>query len=392
VVGNTILLLIASIIVAIFVGVLCNIRQVSLLAALRCVAFPTCLLPVWVVVLPSTVTATAQIVAASTGCAGDAVCVLVGLLIVAGPLAGLVVFAFWAPIHAVPAPRPRPPQLLSKATVELILRPTWRWELDDHPGHICSEHKIQHCFIILREYKSLPYAAFDAAILFTLGGLVAVSGHGSHSQCTAATASVTALYVTQFIVCVLCRPYTSLFGLFYTCFTLLFTMLSALLQLSMFTMVGSSDTAYLLLQLSQGASVCDVVVLGASVVKSIIDLSELAVAVRTMTRRDHQPTLVDLSTTVGDEGIDEENEEMICLLSALGEASETKPDSPQLCKADDNDDIELVEGAFWDAKGNAITFQHCGDLGDVMNHDNDDGPASFAHIPYLLLDTTTQHA
>jgi hypothetical protein len=255
-----------------------------------------------VVVLPSTVTATAQISAASSGCPGDAVCVAVGLLIALGPLAGLVALAQWAPIRAVATTRPRSLRLLSRVTVERIVRPSWRWELRDTPGPIAEEHTLRHCILVLREYRSLPYASLDAAVLSAVGVLVAVSGHGLDVQCTAAAVLTVVLYAAQLAVCAWCCPFMTLFSMGYNCFALFFTMVSAVLQLCMFLVAGSNDTAQVLLRLSLAASISDLVVIGASMVRTLQDVADAAVALRTMLQGPPAPPLAQLKERVSEEG------------------------------------------------------------------------------------------
>ncbi|CUG73552.1 transmembrane protein, putative [Bodo saltans] len=284
-------------------------------AALRCIAFPSSLQPVWVVALPSTVVSVVQIAALSTGCPADVISVAVGLMIALGPLCALIMIALWAPINVIHVPYRRSSKFSCRATLERVFKPSWSWESRDGQESIQPENKLRHCYLLLREYRSLPYAALEASVLVAVGVLTAMSGHGSNSQCASAAALLAVLYAAQLIICILCRPFMTHFSLSYAWLTLTLTMLSAILQFSSFLVSGSSESAQLLLQLSLVASLCDLWVLGASIVKTLIDFAELAVTLHTFMRPVRQPPLMPESSLLNNDESDEHVlEEMQSLL------------------------------------------------------------------------------
>jgi hypothetical protein len=276
IVGNIVIaaVLLCLIVVAAFAMARMQCQQLGQI--LRHLAFPSSLLPVWLVVLSSTTTATLQLALSSSGCASDLVCVIVGIALIAVPLAALVALAaHWS--------SPMTPRRLKEDPTTgffgRLFRRSWTWELMDQDGahNIADNNPLRHANMVLREYRVLWFATLDALVLIVVGVLVAISGHGPPAQCITAGILIAVCFAIQLLLCVVFLPFTTLFWIGYGVFTATVTLISACLQLSMFSVRGSdSDTAALLERLSLAAAICDIVVVVAAFLRILVDMYGLA--------------------------------------------------------------------------------------------------------------------
>jgi hypothetical protein len=381
IVGNLVMILAVATAALLLALLLLCVNGGSFLAALKVVAFPSCLHPVWVIALPSTATATAQLIAGSTGCVADAICASLGLVILLGPLGVLTVLVQRVPAVAVAVPRiPAPTASLTCAAIMRgILRPRWAWVLvgkgaDDGRRRstttIRRDHVLRHSWFVLLEHRRLSYAVLDVVVLEVVGLLVAVSGHGPDSQCTTAGVLVGVCCAAQFIVCAAASPFTTLLSFGASLFSLFFTTLSAILQLSMFSIAGDTNTAALLLRLSLAAAICDLLVIGVSVARTVRDLIELATAlIGLLTARCSLSTLAegeDFAEAESNGDLSECRSGTSAGNAALSPAAvlpNTSLDAIPLEAATSFD----VDHLFWDEFGNAVPLR-CYDDEIVPEH------------------------
>ncbi|CUF62356.1 transmembrane protein, putative [Bodo saltans] len=250
--GNLLLVGGSAILLAIFAAFVATSQRRETGDVLRQLSFPSCLLPVWVIVLPST--SMVQLGALMLAvCAADVICIILGVVMVAVPMSASVWLMWWAPAkahRAVPLSNSTALNSLMRL-LRRIFRPLWRWELhrDKAAGTTFSlgastaqvheafsigpTHPLRYAHSVLHEYRLLWFAVLDVVVLSVVGVLVAISGHGPKSQCTTATILTAALYATQWIICALVQPFTSLFGVGFQMFTLTFTIISAAVQLTL---------------------------------------------------------------------------------------------------------------------------------------------------------------
>lgn len=403
IIGNVVLLAVVCAAVLGMALYVSRSSRVPFVGGLRRVAFPSSLMPVWVVVLPSTGTATMQVIALSSGCAGaDVVCAVVGITLVAAPPIALMWLAWWIPSHAsvnairsasAPAARITLRQQ-SMWIVRSILRPMWKWsalkpaavkaEDDESNTRSSADASLRHSVVVVQDYRHVWYAALDTAMLVVVGALVAVSGHGTTQQCIAAGVLVTAAYALQLVVCAALRPFTTIFGGGYALFSLTFTLLGVVLQMSMFAVSGNASTASLLSRLGLAASVCDLMVLGSSFVRTLVDVHDLtrevfvllgcaaaanAVPVDPRGDLDAKGIAVTWLSLPGAKAFDDESMCGVLPLSPMEmfllEEHQEAPDG--------------TEHLFWDAEGNAIGLEgeslHRGS--SLINVGHDDVNASY---------------
>jgi hypothetical protein len=378
IIGNLIMILAVSAAALLLALLLYCVDGGSFRDALRVIAFPSCLHPVWVVALPSTATATAQLITVSTGCVADAICAMLGLVILLGPLGALTMLALRVPAVAVAVPRiPAPTApLMCAAIVRGILRPRWVWVLVGARAadgrrrsttNIRRDHVLRHSWIVLLEHRRLPYAVLDVVVLEVVGLLVAVCGHGPDSQCTTVGVLVGVCCAAQLVVCAAASPFTTLLSFGASLFALFLTTLSAILQLSMFSIAGNTSTAALLLRLSLAAAICDLLVIGVSVVRTLLDLIELATAlIGLLSARCSLSTLAEVES---DDALFECRGGTLAGNAALplkAVLPHTSLDAIPLEAATSFD----VEHLFWDEFGNAVPLR-CYDDEIVLEHSDE---------------------
>lgn len=97
-----------------------------------------------------------------------------------------------------------------------------------------------------------------------------------------------------------------MFSIGHSLFTLSFTLLSAVLQLIMFALPGNNSHATLLVRLSLAASLCDLIIVGVSYVRTLLDGYELAVFLLAALRRHRKKKHVKCATTENVKNLDEE--------------------------------------------------------------------------------------
>ncbi|CUE74485.1 membrane-associated protein, putative [Bodo saltans] len=366
---------------------------VRLVAGARRTAFPSTLLPIATMLIPTT--------------AGLAVVVLRDLADVTSPTAAcqvsvtvtLVVLAlcFCAVTVAVPVvthlvatshlvllelrKSGRAKRSIHRSKLVLLVLPWlskgYRWESTG--GAEGDDEQRCHFAVLLSEFRLLWYCVLDLLTLFFIGVLAGVAqSSGNSAVCAGCGVATCCACIAQFGVCVWKQPFMSTFGNVCAALTLLLNAMSAGLQAALLVMQAASSSLLdvaVLDRLMVGSAVCDLCVMGISSLRLVLDLHELlnAVVRRVKNRcfsnvRDVQ-LIIPLQTLHGDaaDGVLRSPSSSVSL--ALPTACDATPDN--LYGGDCTDkknhlDSELV-GLFWDSDGNAVLQD------DVMiEHDTTD--------------------
>jgi hypothetical protein len=388
VVGNVVLLCLSCAAVVGVAAILATAHGMTFAAALRVVAFPSCLLPVWTVVLPSTATASSQILTGSVSCGTDAICAVVGVVVVAAPFGLLAYLSRWTQVNAeaVPLHHQRPPLRHVRSTITHILAAHWSWKVrltsngSESTDAIPKDHPLRHGIVVLREHRCLWNAALDAGVLVVAGMLVTLSGYGGVPLCITATVLTSATYAAQFAICVICKPYATIFNHYFTLFTVLLTLSSAILQLSMFAIDGNHNTADVLLSISLAASIFDLGVIGASALKSATDGYELLHAALKMFKCNVPVKPTAVNTTMEDATSTVLNTTLLEKESTIeserdsAEALRQLLDDEPLHEVDVDVNPHDLESLFWDHNGNARVLGHEGEASLLLETFDVDAP------------------
>jgi hypothetical protein len=194
--------------------------------------------------------------------------------------------------------------------------------------------------------------------------------------CITATVLTSATYAAQFAICVICKPYATIFNHFFTLFTVLLTLCSTILQLSMFAIDGNHNTADALLSISLAASLLDLGVIGASALKSATDGYELLhaalkmfkcnVPVKPTTATEDATTAPDMTLLEKESTIESERDSVEALQQLLDDESSHEVD----VDVNPHD----LESLFWDHNGNARVFGHEGEVSLLLETFDVDAP------------------
>ncbi|CUG92758.1 membrane-associated protein, putative [Bodo saltans] len=374
IVGNMILISVVCFAVIVFASLLRyhhhqRSGRWSIAAACRQVAFPSCLQSVWSVVLPSTSTATFQLIAVgSDGCAGDILCILAGCVVVLAPTLALVALC----VRMTPAILTHVESHRGKGPLALftnILHPKWVWVLIEErrdgknavvdgnhqlitQERIPKDHYLRYAVAILREYTVIQYALMDAVMLIVVGILVAVSGHGGAAQCQTAAILAAVCFAAQLIVCATTRPFTTSFSLGCNLFTLFMTLISAILQLLTFVIPADNAHVGSLADLGLATSVCDLVIIGVSYLRSALDGYEFIVFLIAVARKRRARRVGQSASALNSSGMtphlpvvdtDDPFELNVTLAAAANDDAFI-----------DRKEVAMIELQFWDDQGYAL--------------------------------------
>lgn len=249
------------------------------------ILLPSSLLTVFVSVLPSTA-ASATVLAARIGssrCTGaDAVLVILSIILLATPISAVLLLYShigrhrWEcrndfPTHAL---KLEASGLLRKAQTMFhqATRRRWKWQKAlEAPDQ--SLAIFQNMWVVLLEYRTVWYAAVDGCGLVAVGAFSVVGGLSS-SSCHPFTGLVIALLCLQLLILNVSRPYTTLFEHVCSAATLGLTLLSVVGQL-VFTLETPGPEWVLTM-----SAVCNLAIVGVSLVKSVLDASSLLMGLR----------------------------------------------------------------------------------------------------------------
>jgi DNA-binding beta-propeller fold protein YncE len=329
---------------------------------------PSSILPVVTSVIPSTAAAATFLAArvASSACvAVDVVLIFLGALLVAAPVSAISKFIFVAPSkwNCVATQDGRAPR---NGVVNLTLawrnavRRNWKWRATDD-AHIAS---LRPAWIVLLEYRVLWYAAAEMMFLVAISSLAVIGGLSVYDDvlCRGCSAAVVLLLALQFVVLCVWRPFTTLFSLIFNAATTGLTFVSVAAQL-LFLLTSSSSTSGL--WLLEASAVCNLLVLGACLVKMTLDAVALWRAVRRRTDRFcfsketvHASSATSLSAT-GDTPTIADHNALMKLKKMMMNPEESPPVS--LTMDHDNQNLFILdterpadfESMFWDDSGRA---------------------------------------
>ncbi|CUE71761.1 transmembrane protein, putative, partial [Bodo saltans] len=257
---------------------------------------PSSLLTVFVSVLPS-IAASATLLAArldASSCrAVDVVLVILAIVLTLTPIASLVLLYRHASINrwkcvvkqrshdeisAAPNTKSHDSSwgLINTQFRSVLRQATRRRYAWQHDGSDKQTTIFQHSMVVLLEYRVLWYAVLDSSVLVAVGVLAVVGGL---SHCTPIIALVMALLGAQLLLLIAARPYTTMFENIYSGTTLSLTLLSVAGQLvfaSADSDGGVQDREWALTM----SAVCDFVIVGVSLVKSMMDGYGVAMGAR----------------------------------------------------------------------------------------------------------------
>jgi hypothetical protein len=261
-------------------------------ASLNLFCVPSTLLPALMVVLPSTTSSVAFLFAKmgdSSVVACDVMIGLVGVAVIASPFC--IMLVIWRaalqlhhpgeglmPASAISCERVPTPEesggsitsvcggALVVAYVKELARQRWKWK-----GAALSQ--LTFASVLLQEYRLVWYAVVDAAVLAVSASAAVAGGLNRSSDtllCRGCGVGVMFLMCLQLMMLVFVQPYTSLLAFAVATLTLGLTCLGTACQLVLMFM--TPPDALTELWLIEAAAVCDLAVVGASGIKTLLDL------------------------------------------------------------------------------------------------------------------------
>jgi hypothetical protein len=252
--------------------------------AMRRLAFPSCLLPLLVAILPSTAgMSVVQLVGAATSAGCDSVngaLGVLGLLYCVAVVAGALGVFFWTrghmEVHKVQ--RGAQPALPLLRLVNAMMARRYRWRHTDPTAASADRHVA----LVLQEYRLVWFFCLDAAVLLASGVLVGVAqASGETAVCAGCGAAIAVMYLAEGVTCAVQRPFTTLFGHVYCAVSLGLSAVSVALQTANLLLQWGESTDYdTLNRLLLGSAVCDLCVMGISLVRLALDLKSLLHSLR----------------------------------------------------------------------------------------------------------------
>ncbi|CUG85883.1 transmembrane protein, putative [Bodo saltans] len=346
-----------------------------LVTALRVFCFPSSLMPVLVIITPSTAASATFLFARlwSSACVvGDVLLGLIGLVLVACPC--FMTLYIWnslrplvkdgLPVQTASCERvdmnhtnvPTLREVLVGVVKRVTLR-RWKWRSGD-------ADELKYAWILLLDFRLLWYATADSALLAIVSGATIIGGLGDTLHfCQGWSIAVVVLMCIQLFILLLNQPFTSLFACVHAALMLFLTCLSATFQVAV--LYESSNTSFANhLWLVEAAAICALAAVGVSGVKALIDLRDFAAGVcrrLTMLRKLHgthqqsckSPASESLLTVelMPIDALQRETsapllDDNACDTRSLHSLTPTMPPG--------HDKFEAAEGQFWDEVGNAI--------------------------------------
>ncbi|CUF98706.1 membrane-associated protein, putative, partial [Bodo saltans] len=381
IVSNVVLVAAVTLLMLLSAGIWCGVAKTTLLKTISEVfLLPSSLFPIVMSAIPSTTVATTLIIAN----VGNSTCILVdvallvlGILFVASPLAGYA----WLRETALGSGHTWSCKFKSdsvvspgssfvaelRVVVRRVARRQWKW----HATEDADYQLMRRAWVVLLEFRVLWYGAADVFFLVVVSLLAVASGLdvGNEALCRGCSAAAVALLSAQVTVLCVWRPYTTLFSLVYNVLTTALTCVSVAAQLA-FVMTSFTSTSGL--WLVDMSAVCNLLVLGLSVVKMVFDGWELWSAVkRRMEAACRCDALVMNSIISGENTAVNQvtKEAMIESGDVTDLPSITRLDmqSHHVDGADSSfDDILLFDGIFWDDKGKAIGTSETDEMNELL--------------------------
>jgi hypothetical protein len=243
--------------------------------AMRQLAFPSCLVPLLVAILPSTASmSVVQLVAAtrSAGCGGvNGALGVLGLLYCFAVVAGALCVFLWTRGHmeAHKVQQGAQPTIPLLRVVNVMMARRFRWS---HTDPTCANTTDRHVALVLQEYRLVWFFGLDAAVLVVSGVLVGVAQASSETAvCAGCGAAIAMMYLVEGVTCVAQRPFTTLFGHVYCVVSIVLSAVSVGLQTANLLLQWGGSTDYDTLR-RLGAAACDLCVMGISFLRLVFDL------------------------------------------------------------------------------------------------------------------------
>ncbi|CUG89706.1 GP46-like surface antigen, putative [Bodo saltans] len=315
VISNGILILFVTLLLLLLSAVWCSMGHVPYATAMSSVfALPSSIVPVWTTTLPSTSAGAILLFARldeSPCAAGDAFIACLGALMSVAPAVCLLSL-WWCKARGANAPWTcrkahhgavtidRKAHSLtteggdgevggggggislstrwSASAVGMLahrgLERIWRWRALEGGGEA-----LKSAWVVLLDFHVLWYAALDAALLVAVAVLAVVGGLDTKNQslCKSVTGVVIVLLVGQLIILVAVQPFTTLFSLVHGAVTISLTCISVMAQLLFIWLSSTSSSGLWLADLS---AACNLIVVGVTAAKLLVDVIDLLGAAR----------------------------------------------------------------------------------------------------------------
>ncbi|CUG89613.1 transmembrane protein, putative [Bodo saltans] len=296
--GNFVLWVAACMLMALAVVVYAHLGRTTLLLAAEALGVPSPLLPLIVVTLPSTVSSTFYLIH-SPSCGSDNVVAAFGVLMLVSPMGVLCILAYAVPsqlavvIHeqASSPNTARSCRLVVAHILSSLVRRRVRWRelhvdtrdattssggqvAPTQSGRRPAAHTLlRAATVLLLDYASVWYACVDIAVLTASCVLGAMGMLGSASACRGGAISILVLFSVQLALCAAVRPFTSLFSHVAALFMLVLSVIAIACQVwYLFGSAAENADLNALSKLLTAAAACDLLVSGASLLKSLLDI------------------------------------------------------------------------------------------------------------------------
>ncbi|CUG90058.1 GP46-like surface antigen, putative [Bodo saltans] len=287
VVSNIVLLVVVHAVLLIAAAGWAVVKSVSFVKALAELCMPSSFMPVWIAVVPTTsdsIVAVMSQLSNSPCLALDATFLACGLAILIVPVAALCMLQRALTCKPADAGETSATKHFTcgaraRSRIAWATNRTWLW--DSHSGGARDAGRsvlIGSAFVVLREFRVLWYPILDTAILVIISGFSALSGDDTGDQ-RGWMIAILVLLTAQLVVMIVTRPFTTVMSFAYQTISVALSCLSVAFQLAfMFAQqpsASTTNTRWLL----QASSVCDLVIIGISVVKMLEDVISLVSAI-----------------------------------------------------------------------------------------------------------------
>jgi hypothetical protein len=358
--GNLVVVLSAALMLLMLCLPLAMFRgeRISMLSAAKGLAFPSSMFPVVLATMPTTAGLAVVAMRDGSRCTASMVVGLTGVVVCVSCIAATAAVHVWSTSHLELrklAADDHPRWMVRKWRLVTAARHRW------YPRHDAAFPNTQHkhAALLLHEYRVLWYCVVDAGALLVSGVLVGVaSATGEAAICSGCGVAIALIYAVQLGLCVKIQPFNTLFAYIHQSLTLALSTVSAAVQAaSLITSQHNQSKALLgtLQTLSYVSAVCDLVVVGLSVMRSAMDFTallkhlwHLSVVLSSKQQQENAedskpshalPALVQQLNPAGDD----EDEGMLTHIMLASDS-------------DCGEDVEAtddVDSMFWDVDGNA---------------------------------------
>jgi hypothetical protein len=291
IVGNLALWAAACLLMAAVAAAYAHIVGVRKSGSVVALGLPSPLLPLLTATVPSTASATFYLLQRRDVCAPDGAIAAVGVAMCVVPIAAMALIAYVVPreLRLVRGQEPSEaghlcaPQRL-RPLLSLLFHRRVRWcdmMHDDPTGGAAtpSGSWLRRCAtVVLLDYAAVWYACADVAVLTVACLLGSVSALGSMGACRVSAIALLLLYGGLAALCAATRPFTTLFSHVYALTSLCLS--TAAVACQVWYLFGVNADLDALRPLLTAAAVCDLLVAGISVAKTVVDVADALRACR----------------------------------------------------------------------------------------------------------------